>query len=228
MWLERVTLSKKNAKERVCANCGTEYTDHTDGKHAHITIKDHHSSDDQPPLHFVSKKYYLTLCPSCSAYLNNLINSGMLVPLADPEVVENEEGELVFANRKMLEKKLIDYCLPHNAFFHCHQYGSFVALIDGRHEKYEFNRVFKDQKRVNGFRHFDLSSKGGLYPGAILQIGGKRGDDKISRYIIVVTCDKNRLYYYMIDEERVRMVFPLEDTPERKTIDQLLLEMKEF
>ena len=213
-------MSKEAPTERVCANCGTDYTDHTKGKHMHIAMKDQIETEDMPPLRFTKGKYKITLCPDCSEYLNEKINQGKLVPIDNLEFNEDESHS----------KRLIDYCLAHDAFFHCTQRGAFVSLIKGRSEQFTWEREFKEKKSIGGKLHFNLWFDSGVNPGDILEIGGRRGNDHIRRYIIISIINKRRIYYYPIDEERVRMAFPFEDgqPPKKKrTFEDFMQELKE-
>lgn len=211
-------MIKEAPTGRVCANCGTDYTDHTKGKHMHIAMKDQIETEDMPPLRFTKGKYKITLCPSCSEYLDEKINQGKLVPIDD---LEFNEGEIQ-------SKRLIDFGLAHDAFFHCKQQGAFVSLIKGRSKQYTWEREFKEKKNIGGKLHFNLWYESGVNPGDILEIGGKRGKVQIRRFILVVSIEKKHIYYYPIDEEKVTMVFPLEEgLPTKKpTFEDFIQELK--
>ena len=212
-------MSDQKPIERVCANCGTSYTDKAEGKHIHIAMKDQIVTEDMPPIHFTKGKYKITLCPRCSAYLNNKINQGNLIPIDTIEFKENE----------IQMKQLIDYCLAHDSFFHCKQPGAFVSLIKGRSEQFTWDREFKEKKGIGGKLHFNLWYDSGVNPGDIIEIGGKRGQEQIRRFILVISIEKNQINYYQIDEERVRMAFSLEDGPPKKkpTFEDFMQELKE-
>lgn len=211
-------MNKEKAPiERVCASCGNSYNDHTEGKHIHIAMHDQIYTEDMPPIRFRKKNYTITLCPGCSKYLNDKINQGKLVPPDDLHI-----------DSEIQSKGLTDYCLAHDAFFHCTQRGAFVALIKGRSEQFTWEREFKEKRSIGGKLHFNLWFDSGVNPSDIIEIGGRRGDDHIRRYILAIAIDKRQIDYYPIDEERVRMVFPQEEGPPKKkrTFEDFIQELK--
>ena len=200
---------KQKPKIETCANCSTDFNVNDHGTRFATTLFReaisvignsvlNKTEEFKEKDHVILKKRSrVVLCPACSDYFESAISSGTLV--------KQDTQDIEFNQDEIQTKKLSDFLIAHDAFFPCLQIRSYIGKVKGRHPKFTWDLEWKERKKLNNKRHFDLKE---TEEGEILKIRGFRGEIEITRFILVTAITKYWMSYYILDEERVLMVFP--------------------
>ena len=148
-----------------------------------------------------SSKRRLYLCENCMTALNKRVSEGTLT-----ETEKENAFELIDFDQDngVLTKELTEFHIAYDAFFQCDAYKSYVAVVTGPHEKWGLALDWLGRRQYKKKRHFNLQ---GVMPGTILKIRGKRLEEDIHRFIIVVGVEKHVLYFKTISEDQAIMAF---------------------